>query len=151
MTQKIPLREIASRVGEDLGASSWIEITQDLINDFARVTRDHQWMHVDVERAKREMGSTIAHGLLIASLLPVMSEELAAVSDYEGGYSFGFDKLRYTNTVKPGQRVRLRQSIKSVSPHNQGQRVVLRCTVEIDGVEKPALVADWVSFYYGPR
>ena len=149
MARKIPLAEAHARVGEDLGVSPWFEITQERINDFARVTGDHQWMHVDIERATRERGGTIAHGLLIACLLPWLQEELAQISDYAGGYSYGFDRLRFTHPVRPGQRVRLRQRLKNVEPQGgQGVRVTLACTVEIEGLDKPALVADYVALYF---
>ena len=145
----LPYSQLETHLGEVLGASSWVEITQDRINEFARVTGDHQWMHVDVERATRERGSTIAHGLLIACLLPMLSEELAHVSGYAGGYSYGFDKLRFTHPVKPGQRVRLRQTLHSVTLRNNGKLVVLKCIVDIDGAERPALIADYVALYFG--
>jgi acyl dehydratase len=151
MTRNIDLMDLPDRVGEDFGASRWFEITQEQINEFARVTGDHQWMHVDVERANRERGGTIAHGLLIACLLPMLGEELAHVTGYTAGYSYGFDKLRFTQPVRPGQRVRVRQSLHSVAPRNRGYLVTLRTVVEIDGVERPALVADYQALYYGAR
>jgi acyl dehydratase len=141
--------ELGTHAGEDLGASRWLEITQERINEFARVTGDHQWMHVDIERATRERGGTIAHGLLIACLLPLLGEELAQVSGYTGGYSYGFDKLRFTHPVRPGQRIRLRQTLHSVTPRNGGQLVTLKCVVDIEGEARPALVADYVALYYG--
>jgi acyl dehydratase len=149
MPRDLPLSSLAARVGEDLGFSSWFKVTQTQINEFARVTGDHQWMHVDIERAQRERGGTIAHGLLIACLLPMFSEEIAQVSGYSGGYSYGFDKLRFTHPVRPGQSVRLRQRIKSVEPRNGAVRLTLECVIEIQGEERPALVADYVALYYG--
>jgi acyl dehydratase len=146
--QKIPLRELVDRVGADLGASRWVEITQDRINEFARVTGDQQWMHVDIERATRERGGTIAHGLLIACLLPMLQEEIMQVTEYRGGYSYGFDKLRFTQPVRPGQRVRLRQSVSKVAPRGEGVLVTLTSVVEVEGADKPALVADYVAFYF---
>lgn len=118
-------------------------------NEFARVTGDHQWMHVDTERAARERGGTIAHGLLIACLLPLLGESLAQVSGYASGYSYGFDRLRFTNPVRPGQRVRLRQTLKAVAAHGErGTRVTLACVMEIEGETRPALVADYLALYY---
>jgi acyl dehydratase len=148
MAQKIPLRDITQHLGEDLGATEWFEITQDRINRFADVTLDHQWMHVDVERANRERGGTIAHGLLIACLLPMFQEQLMQVSDYQGGYSYGFDKLRFTSPVRPGQRVRLDQRLSRITPRGPGLLVTLACTVEVEGADKPALLADYVAFCY---
>jgi acyl dehydratase len=149
MPHEIPMSQLAAHVGEDLGTSAWFEITQQRINDFARVTGDHQWMHVDVERATRERGGTISHGLLIACLLPMLGEQLAQVTGYSGGYSYGFDKLRFTHPVKPGQRVRLRQTLHSVTPRNDGQLVMLKCVVDIEGEARPALVADYLALYFG--
>ena len=148
MPLDLQLSGLAERVGEDLGVSRWFEVSQQQIDEFARVTGDHHWMHVDIARATRERGGTIAHGLLIACLLPMLGEELAQVSGHGGGYSYGFDKLRFTNPVRPGQRVRLRQTLQSVTASRGGQLVTLRCIVEIDGVERPALVADYQALYY---
>jgi acyl dehydratase len=149
MAQKIPLRDIARHLGEDLGTTAWFEITQERIDRFADVTLDHQWMHVDVERANRERGGTIAHGLLIACLLPMFQEQLLQVCDYAGGYSYGFDKLRFTHPVRPGQRVRLRQRLSKLTPRGEGLLVTLACVIEIAGDDKPALVADYVGYYHG--
>lgn len=148
MTREIHVRELEAHVGEELGASEWLEIDQDRIDAFADVTGDRHWMHVDRERAEREAGGTIAHGLLIASLLPLLGEGLFKATGYSGGYSYGFDKLRFTNVVRPGQRVRLRQRVKSVTPKHPGRLLVLESTIEIDGDDRPALVADYVSFYF---
>lgn len=148
MSREIHVRELANHVGEDFGVSDWLEIDQARIDAFAEVTGDRMWMHVDIERANREAGGTIAHGLLIASLLPLLGENLFKATGYSGGYSYGFDKLRFTNVVRPGQRVRLRQRVKSVTPKSPGQLLVLESIVEVDGEERPALVADYVSFYF---
>jgi acyl dehydratase len=148
VTREIHIRDLAAHVGEELGTSAWLEVDQHRIDAFAEITGDRHWMHVDLERAKREMGGTIAHGLLVVSLLPLLSEGLFSATGYSGGYSYGFDKLRYSNIVRPGQRIRLRQRIKSVTPRPPGQLLVLESIVEIDGEEKPALVADWVSLYF---
>lgn len=148
MPRDIPYSALAAHVGVDFGASAWVEITQERINDFARVTGDHQWMHVDVERATRERGGTIAHGLLVACLLPMLSEQLAQVSGYAGGYSYGFDKLRFTHPVRPGQRVRLRQTLHRVTPRGNGQLVTTKCIVDVEGETRPALIADYVALYF---
>jgi len=149
--RSLPLAELAAHVGEELGTSHWFQISQQQIDQFAAVTGDHQWMHVDVERATRERGGTIAHGLLVACLLPMLGEELAQVTGYAGGYSYGFDRLRFTHPVRPGQRVRLRQSLSAVVPKNGGQLVTLNCVIEIEGEARPALVADYLAWYYAPQ
>jgi len=149
--RSLPLADLAAHIGETLGTSRWFEVTQGQINQFAGVTGDHQWMHVDVARAERERGGTIAHGLLIACLLPMLGEELAQVTGYAGGYSYGFDRLRFTHPVRPGQRVRLQQTLSSVVPKNGGQLVTLKCVVEIEGEARPALVADYLAWYHTQR
>jgi acyl dehydratase len=149
MARQIPLRELPGHVGADFGATDWFEITQQRIDQFAAVTGDHQWMHVDVDRASRERGGTIAHGLLIACLLPMFQEQLLQVSDYAGGYSYGFDRLRFTHPVSPGQRVRLTQRLSKLTPRGEGFLVTLASVIEIAGVDKPALVADYVAYYHG--
>jgi len=148
--RSLALAGLAAHAGEELGVSSWFEISQEQINQFAAVTGDHQWMHVDIARATRERGGTIAHGLLIACLLPMLSEELAQVTGYASGYSYGFDRLRFTHPVRPGQRVRLRQSLSAVAPKNGGQLVTLKCVIEIEGETRPALIADYLALYYPP-
>jgi acyl dehydratase len=147
--RKINYADLPSQIGCELGTSRWLEVTQERIDEFAAVTGDRQWMHVDVERAKREMGGTISHGLLIACLLPMLGEEIAQVTGYRNGFSYGFDKLRFTHPVGPGQRVRLKQTLHSVAEKNGGRLVTLRCIMEIEGVERPALVADYQALYYG--
>lgn len=149
MARQIPLRDLPSHVGTDFGATDWFEITQQRIDQFAAVTGDHQWMHVDVERAGRERGGTIAHGLLIACLLPMFQEQLVQVSDYAGGFSYGFDRLRFTHPVRPGQCVRLTQRLSKLTPRGAGFLVTLASVIEIAGVDKPALVADYVAYYHG--
>jgi acyl dehydratase len=148
MALNIPVNSLPDFIGRDLGTSEWIPMTQERINEFARVTGDHYWMHVDVERATRELGGTIAHGLLIASLLPLMGEQIAVVSGHSGGYSYGFDRLRFTSPVKCGQRIRLRQTLTNVESQHGGLRVTIKCVVEIDGESRPALVADYLALYF---
>ena len=150
MPLEIDIRDVINHVGRDLGASGWVTVTQEQINEFARVTGDNQWMHVDVERAGREMGGTISHGLLIACLLPQLQHHLIEVTGFTGGYSYGFDKLRFTHPVRPGQRVRVRMTIDKVTPKDDdGRLVTLKCVMEIDGETRPALVADYVALFYG--
>lgn len=149
MALDIAFDRVADYIGKPLGTSEWVTIDQARIDDFARVTGDHQWMHVDVERANRERGGTIAHGLLIACLLPMLGEEIASVSGYASGYSYGFDKLRFTHPVRPGQRVRLHQTLRKVEPRDHGRLVTLDCVMEIEGEERPALFAEYVGLYYG--
>jgi acyl dehydratase len=149
---ELPLVDLKQNLGREVGPSDWFEVTQERIQRFADVTLDHQWMHVDVERATRERGGTIAHGLLVACLLPMFQESMFRVTGYRGGYSYSFDRLRFVNPVRPGQRVRLRQSLSSLQPKSSsagsGWLLTLACTVELEGSDRPALVADYLAFYY---
>jgi len=149
MRRELTLAQISGMVGADLGASDWIEVTQERINAFADATGDHQWMHVDVARANREQGGTIAHGLLILSLLPMLSDDLMRVTGYTHGFSYGYDRVRFSNPVRAGVRLRLRQSITGVEPKQDGLIVKISCTIEIENDPKPALVAENLSVYYG--
>jgi acyl dehydratase len=150
MGRDIPLEILSSLVPQEIGCSGWHEITQSQIDEFAKATGDYQWMHVDVERAAREMGGTIAHGLLTLSLLPALCEQIYHVSGYAGGFSYGYDKVRFIKPIKSGSRVRLRLSLSAVTRRNNGIMVTAACAVEIDGDSSPAMVADWHSLYFPP-
>jgi len=140
--------ELKSLPGTDLGASSWIELTQEMIDEFAEVTRDRQWIHIDRERAAREIGGTIAHGFLTVSLMPVMAYELMTIEGVSRAINYGFDKLRFTDVVRPGERVRLRQTITKVEEKAGGVAITRDCVVEIEGKDRPALVAEWIGVVY---
>jgi acyl dehydratase len=145
----IAFADLPSLAGQDIGTSDWVTITQEQINLFADATGDHQWIHVDVERAKQEMGSTIAHGFLTLSLLPMLSAQTLRVSGVSRGINYGLNKLRFTNMVPVGARVRLREKCLSVEAKAGGLTMTRECTVEIEGQARPALVAEWVSVLYG--
>jgi acyl dehydratase len=144
------LEIISSLVPQEIGCSGWHEVTQSQIDEFAKATGDYQWMHVDVARATREMGGTIAHGLLTLSLLPTLSEEIYHVSGYVGGFSYGYDKVRFIKPIKSGSRVRLRLSLSAVTRRKNGIMVTAACVVEVDGDASPAMMADWHSLYFPP-
>ena len=132
-------------IGQELGVSDWLEVTQDLIDRFAEVTGDHQWIHVDVERAKREMpgGKTIAHGYLLLSLLPKLGAGIYKLSWPTRSINYGSDKVRIVNPVKAGARIRLRQSLVAVEDGAPGaHRITVRQTLEIENEAKPAMIAD---------
>ena len=116
-------------IGQELGVSDWLEVTQDLIDRFAEVTGDHQWIHVDVERARREMpgGKTIAHGYLLLSLLPKLGAGIYKLSWPTRSINYGSDKVRIVNPVKAGARIRLRQSLVAVEDGAPGaHRITVR-------------------------
>ena len=138
-------------IGQELGVSDWLEVTQDLIDRFAEATGDHQWIHVDVERAKREMpgGKTIAHGYLLLSLLPKLGAGIYKLSWPSRSINYGSDKVRIVNPVKAGARIRLRQSLVAVEDGAPGaHRITVRQTLEIENEAKPAMIADTIRMSF---
>jgi acyl dehydratase len=148
----IALQAYQALVGKEIGVSSWHLIDQPRIDTYADVTEDHQFIHVDPERAKKEtaFGTTIAHGFLTMSMLSVMSYEvMPAIAGTTMGVNYGFDKLRFISPVRSGRRVRGRfvlAEAKLRKPNELQSRT--NVTVEIEGEDKPALVADWLGLIY---
>ena len=144
--------DLAQHIGKDLGPSDWITVDQPMIDKFAEATGDHQWIHVDVERAKREMpgGKTIAHGYLTLSLVPRLASTLVKVTAVSRGVNYGSNKVRFTSTVPAGARIRLHQKIVKVEPvEGNGVRVTSEVKMEVEGQERPALVAEIMGIRYG--
>ena len=132
-------------VGRELGVSDWLTIDQDRINRFADCTDDHQWIHVDLERARKESpwGTTIAHGYLTLSLLSSLQSSVGVIpADVSQVVNYGLDKVRFVAPVRAGQRIRDRVVLLSVEDKGQGRLLKTQNTVEIEGEEKPALVAE---------
>jgi acyl dehydratase len=148
----ITLEAYQAMVGKEIGVSSWHLIDQPRIDTYADVTEDHQFIHVDPERAKNEtaFGTTIAHGFLTMSMMSVMSYEvMPAIAGTTMGVNYGFDKLRFISPVRSGKRVRGRfvlAEAKLRKPNELQSRT--NVTVEIEGEDKPALVADWLGLIY---
>jgi acyl dehydratase len=145
------IEELKSLVGQEVGASDWVEVTQQRINDFADATEDHQWIHVDVERAKIDtpFHSTIAHGFLTLSLLPhLAAEALKVEGDFKMGINYGLNRLRFVSPVPSGSRVRARFTLQSVEDVAGGIQITWSVTCETEGGQKPALVAEWLVRYY---
>jgi len=142
--------DIKQHVGRELGPSEWMTVDQPMIDQFAKATGDHQWIHVDVERAKKEMpgGKTIAHGYLTLSLVPRLAATLTKVKKRSRGVNYGSNKVRFINPLPAGARIRLRQRIKTVEDIQGGVRVTSEMTVEIEGQDKPALVAELIGQQY---
>jgi acyl dehydratase len=142
--------DMAAFVGKELGASDWLTVDQTMIDRFAEATGDHQWIHIDVERAKREMpgGKTIAHGYLTLSLVPRLSQSIMRINKRSRSINYGSNKVRYLNPVRAGSRVRLVQSVKAVEPIEGGQRLIYDMKVEIEGEERPALIAETIALAY---
>jgi acyl dehydratase len=149
MTLSVSIDDLAGKVGASLGTSDWLEITQDRINAFAACTEDHQWIHVDVERAKAgPFGAPIAHGFLTLSLAPALVGGLLQVSGTSMGVNYGLNKVRFVSPVRVGSKLRASAVLKDVTEVSGGLQCVLEATFEIDGVDKPACVAELVFRYY---
>jgi acyl dehydratase len=145
------LDELRTRVGQEIGISNWREITQSQIDQFAEVTGDHQWIHIDQERAKRESpyGSTIAHGFLTVALLSQLINEAVEIEgDFKLRVNYGFNRLRFTGAVPSGARIRGRFTLQSIKDVDGGVELTWLSTVEIEGRDKPALVAEWLGRTY---
>ncbi len=149
--RQVKPEDLQDLIGTELGVSDWITIEQDRINQFADVTEDHQFIHVNPDAAKMTpFGGTIAHGFLSLSLLSKFSEQGALVVDgIAMGVNYGMDKMRFINPVPVGSRVRGRFVLKDAVEKNPGQYLITyNVTVEIDGIDKPALVADWLAMQF---
>ena len=137
--------ELTDAVGEELGSTDWLEITQERVDAFADATGDHQWIHVDVEKAKDgPFGGTIAHGYLTLSLIPQFTPQLFRLDTPGAKLNYGVNKVRFPNPVKVGSKIRATAQIADVSDVPAGKQMVTRYTVEIDGESKPACVAETV-------
>ena len=140
--------DAVSLVGSELGVSDWLEIDQQRINDFADVTGDHQWIHVDVERAKNESpyGAPIAHGFLTLSLIPALSKDNFRVQNAQLVINYGLNKVRFLSAVPVGSRIRVRSELADAVAKDAGTvDLTVHHTIEIDGVDKPAAVAEMIA------
>lgn len=141
------IEELKQLTGQEVGVSDWIEVTQDLINKFADLTGDDQWIHVNVERARREtpFGNTIAHGFLTLSLLSQLSRRTLEVrGDFKMRINYGFNRVRFVSPVPAGSRIRARFTAQKVTDNE----VTWLVTVEVEGSAKPAVVAEWLGRFY---
>ena len=138
--------EAESLVGRELGVSAWMTIDQKRVNDFAEVTGDHQWIHVDVERAKTESpyGAPIAHGFLTLSLIPALSKDNFRVENAKLAINYGLNKVRFLSAVPVGARIRLRSELAGVKANGSTADLTVTHTIEIDGTDKPAAVAEMI-------
>jgi acyl dehydratase len=142
--------DLVPLIGEEIGISDWLTVDQGMIDAFAELTGDRQWIHVDVEKAREKMpgGKTIAHGYLVMSLVPKIL--VYRIANFSQALNYGFDKFRFTGTTPSGSRIRQRQTIKSVEriEASNAWRVTNTCTIEVDGQERPAIVAEQVIQYF---
>lgn len=140
--------DVAGLVGQEIGSSDWVEIDQDRVNKFADATGDHQWIHVDVERAKQFLGGTIAHGYLTLSLIPFLGSQIMSIEGVSRGINYGSNKVRFTNMVPVGSKVRAKQKLLAVEPKGGGLQLTNEITIEIEGKDRPACIAETISLIY---
>lgn len=144
------LAGLKARIGEELAVSDWLEITQQRITQFAEATGDHQWIHVDAARAAQEspFGGTIAHGYLTLSLLAKFAQDSIAIGHVRMAVNYGLNRVRFTAPVRAGQRVRARFKLAAYDEIAGGVQLTWQATVEIEGSEKPACIAETISRWY---
>lgn len=144
------LAELAEAAGTDLGVTDWLTVDQTRIDTFADATGDHQWIHVDPVRAKDgPFGRTIAHGFLTLSLMPVLQHELYAVEDVRMAVNYGLNKVRFMSPVPVDSKVRAHARISEVETLEGAVQITFVTTFEIEGVEKPAAVAESIARFFG--
>jgi acyl dehydratase len=150
MPVEMTLEELKAAKDVDLGVSDWLEVTQERIDLFADATDDHQWIHVDPDRAKEgPFGTTIAHGYLTISLLPAMVTSIISVTDVKMGVNYGIDKLRLTSPVKVGSRVRTKGRLLEADEKGGGVLYKVAVEVEIEDADRPALIGEVLYLVYG--
>ena len=153
MTHAVHYNDIATLINKDLPPSKWTVVDQALIDTFADATGDHQWIHVDVERATKEIGGTIAHGFLTLSLMSAMSMATLQITGVGRALNYGFDKIRFTGVVPAGSKVRMRTTVTKIEDKNGGKLMTRNCIVEVQGAdgktfEKPAIIAEWLGLVF---
>ncbi|MCC7346688.1 MAG: MaoC family dehydratase [Variibacter sp.] len=141
----VEVKDLSALVGQELGVSKWFTIDQGMIDRFADLTDDHQWIHVDVERANREIGGTIAHGFLTLAMMTPMMADIMRVTGFARSINYGCNKLRFTGAVPAGARIRLRAKLLSVDPKPGRIGFLRECIIEVEGEDKPALYAEWLT------
>ncbi len=146
----VDVKDLKSLIGQELGVSDWHPVTQEEINQFADATHDHQWIHVDPERAKKEspFGGPIAHGYYTLALAPYLVSQALTVTGIRMGVNYGLNSLRFTNPVRIGKRLRVRVKVNSVEEVTAGVQVGFGLIYEVEGESKPACVAEVVYRYY---
>ena len=150
MREIATLAELKALVGQEVAVSDWVEISQERVNQFAEATGDHQWIHLDVERCKREspFGGPIAHGYLTLSLLPMLMQNSVRMTDVRMGVNYGLNKVRFPAPVPVGSKVRSRTTVVSVEDIEGGAQVTWLVTIEREGSDKPVCVAESISRRY---
>ena len=145
------IEELRMLLGQELGVSDWLPVSQDLIDRYADISGDHQWIHVDVERATRgtPFKSTIAHGFLTVTLLTRLVRDAVEVrGDFKMTINYGFNRLRFVSPVPAGSRIRARVAPQGIKDVEGGVEVTWQVTIEVEGGTKPAVAAEWLGRYY---
>lgn len=147
---KVAYEDLPGLAGREIGVSDWVRLDQAKVNQFADATGDHQWIHVDVERARREMatGGTIVHGYFTLSLIPKFMFELLEITGISQMINYGADKVRFTNMVPTGSNVRGRLKVMSVEPKGKGTTMNYEMVLEIEGQERPACIAEVIMMAF---
>ncbi|QJW91986.1 MaoC family dehydratase [Spirosoma taeanense] len=149
------LNEFTAFAGQSLGETEYMTITQEMVNLFAQATSDHQWIHTDPDRAKRESPykAPIAHGFLTLSLAPKLMAEIYTIKSVRMGVNYGANKIRFMNAVRVGSRLRMKAWLHHAEPQNSneatnGVRAIIECVFEVEGEQKPACVAELINLYF---
>jgi acyl dehydratase len=145
----VSLRDLESKVGQEVGLSPWVEMSQQRIDQFAKATEDFQWIHVDPARARESpFGSTIAHGFLTLSMLPKLSESTFEFSDRKMGVNYGLNRVRFTAPVPAGAKIRGRFTLAKYEKLDGGVQVTWNVSIELEGSDKPVMVAESIGRHY---
>lgn len=146
----VTFEELPALVGQETGVSDWVTIDQDRISKFADATGDHQWIHLDAARAAKEMpgGKTIAHGYLTLSLIPWLTGGFLKIEGVTRGINYGSNKVRFTNMVPVNSRVRARSKLLAVEPRGGGLQLTSEVTIEIEGQQRPACIAETIGIVF---
>lgn len=146
--REVTLAELPGLVGQEIGVSDWLEINQERVNRFADATGDHQWIHVDVERATKELGGPIAHGYLLISLIPFLSRNIVDYKDMARGLNYGVNKVRFTSPVAIGAKIRMRLKVLKCDMRAGGYVVTWEHVIEIEDETRAACVAETMAILY---
>ena len=145
----IPASEFENYLGQETGVTDWIEITQERINQFADATDDHQFIHVDPEMAKATpWGTTIAHGFLTLSLVPMLTSKISSIKSVTRGINYGTNKVRFTNMVPVNSKVRAKTKLLEAQSKAGGTQLISEVSIEIEGQDRPAMIAETVSIVF---
>lgn len=145
----VDMSDMTGAVGTELGPSAWLTMEQSRIDAFADATGDHQWIHIDAQRAESgPFGRTIAHGYLTLAMVPQLLTDILEVTGRSSGVNYGMEKVRFINPVREGARIRMRGRIVSAAPRAGGMQYCLELTIELEGSEKPAMVGEFIVLAY---